>query len=97
MSWLTEQRLGTRRLESWIRARLHIETLARFHGYVPDGFKWQDSKAVWCELKLKMADDAAAMALDTNGPTVSISSPAAGLCGNQPSDSGQVRADLCTE
>lgn len=70
MSWLTEHKLGTRRLESWTRARPHIETLARFHGYVPDGFKWSDSEAVRFELKLKVADGAAAMALDTDGPTV---------------------------
>ena len=70
MSWLTEHKLGTRRLESWTRARPHIETLARFRGYVPDGFTWQDSEAVRFELKLKVADSAAAMALDTDGPTV---------------------------
>ena len=70
MSWLTEHKQGAERLLSWTRARPHIETLARFHGYVPDGFRWQDSEAVRIELKLKVADDAAAMTLDTDGPTV---------------------------
>ena len=70
MGWLTEHKLGTRRLESWTRARPHIETLARFHGYVPDGFRWRDCEAVQFEFKLKVADDAAKMALDTEGPTV---------------------------
>ena len=70
MGWLTEHKLGTRRLESWTRARPHIETLARIHGYVPDGFRWRDCEAVQFEFKLKVADDAAKMALDTEGPTV---------------------------
>ena len=69
-SWLTGHKTGTRRLESWTRARKHIETLAHFHGYVPDGFTWQDSRAVQIELKLKVADGARAMALDTDGLTV---------------------------
>ncbi len=70
MGWLTEHKLGTRRLESWTRARPHIETLARFLGYVPDGFRWRDCEAVQFEFKLKVANDAAKMALDTEGPTV---------------------------
>ena len=69
-SWLTEHKQGAQRLLSWTRARKHIETLAHFHGYMPDGFTWQNSRAVRIELKLKVADDAAAMALDTDGPTV---------------------------
>ena len=70
LRWLTEHKQGARRLESWTRARPHIETVARLHGYVSDGFRWQHSEAVQFELKLKVADEAAKMALDTDGPTV---------------------------
>ena len=34
LRWLTEHKQGARRLESWTRARPHIETVARLHGYV---------------------------------------------------------------
>ena len=70
LRWLTEHKKGTRRLVSWTRARSVIAALARFHGYVPDGFRWQDNEAARSELKLKVADEAAQMALDTDGPTV---------------------------
>ena len=36
MSWLTGHKAGTRRLDSWTRARPHIETLAHFHGIYRD-------------------------------------------------------------
>ena len=73
LAWVAEQkRLCTTLDVIWSRARNHITTLALFHGYLPDSFRWQDSLLARTDLQYQVADWHAAVNTDTNGKTVKV-------------------------
>lgn len=49
--------------------RNHAAVLAKFHGYIPNTFKWGDSQYA-CNLMYEVAERAHALANDTDGKTV---------------------------
>ncbi len=70
MTWLAAKKASCRSIvEIWHRARKHIATLARFHGYL-QGFDLRNSEVAKYEVSQLVHDHSIAQAADTDGRTV---------------------------
>ena len=73
LAWVAEQKRSCTTLDViWSRARNHIASLALFHGYLPNSFRWEDSLLARSDLQYQVADRHAVVNMDTDGKTVKV-------------------------
>ena len=75
LAWVAEQKRSCTTLDViWARARNHIASLALFHGYLPDTFRWQDSLLARSDMQYQVADKHAVTVVntDTDGRIVKV-------------------------
>lgn len=73
LAWVAEEKRSCTTMDViWARTRNHIASLALFHGYLPDSFKWSDSLLARSDLQYQVADRHAVVNRDPNGKTVKV-------------------------